>query len=330
MRELLEQLRRERQDRLERYDLGGVYDEIAAASSTTSSTRSATPLDDACPRGARRAATRAARRLHRRRGGRAQLQLDMLPARPRRQGARAAGLRLRVGGGPAALRGADGPAPPAAHAAATSTRCRGAMQDMSPEDMQRMKDMLAELNEMLERARAGRGPRLRGVHGAATATSSPRTRRPSTSCSRVMAQRMAAMQAMLNSMTPEQRAQLQQLSDQLLEDMDLRWQMDQLGEQPAAAVPADGLGPVATTSRARTRWASPRPTQMMQRARRPRPAREPAARRRPTRARWPRPTSTASATCSATTPPAASSPGRAGQDARGGRPDRATRRAGSS
>src|SRR5690606_34093944 len=44
-----------------------------------------------------------------------------------------------------------------------------------------------------------------------------------------MAARMAAMQAMLNSMTPEQRAQLQGLSEQLLEDMDLRWQMDQLG-----------------------------------------------------------------------------------------------------
>jgi uncharacterized protein with von Willebrand factor type A (vWA) domain len=34
---------------------------------------------------------------------------------------------------------------------------------------------------------------------------------------------------MLNSMTPEQRAQLQGLSEQLLEDMDLRWQVDQLG-----------------------------------------------------------------------------------------------------
>ena len=43
-----------------------------------------------------------------------------------------------------------------------------------------------------------------------------------------MARRMAAMQAMMNSMTPEQRAQLQQLSDQLLEDMDLQWQMQQL------------------------------------------------------------------------------------------------------
>jgi uncharacterized protein with von Willebrand factor type A (vWA) domain len=33
---------------------------------------------------------------------------------------------------------------------------------------------------------------------------------------------------MMNSMTPEQRAQLQQLSDQLMDDMDLQWQMQQL------------------------------------------------------------------------------------------------------
>src|SRR5678816_3272581 len=45
----------------------------------------------------------------------------------------------------------------------------------------------------------------------------------------VMAERMAAMQSMLNSMTPEQRAQLQGLAEQLLGDMDLRWQVDQLG-----------------------------------------------------------------------------------------------------
>ena len=45
-----------------------------------------------------------------------------------------------------------------------------------------------------------------------------------------LAQRMAAAQAMMNSMTPEQQQQLQQLSDQLLEDMDLQWQMDQLSQ----------------------------------------------------------------------------------------------------
>ena len=51
---------------------------------------------------------------------------------------------------------------------------------------------------------------------------------------------MAAMQAMLNSMTPEQRAQLQGLADQLMEDMDLRWQMDQLGQNLRAAFPGAG------------------------------------------------------------------------------------------
>ena len=45
-----------------------------------------------------------------------------------------------------------------------------------------------------------------------------------------MARRMAAAQALLNSMTPGQRDQLQQLSDQLLADMDLNWQVNELAQ----------------------------------------------------------------------------------------------------
>src|SRR5688572_10763620 len=56
----------------------------------------------------------------------------------------------------------------------------------------------------------------------------------------MMAQRMAAMQAMMNSMTPEQRAQLQGLMDQLMEDMDLRWQAEQLGENLRQMFPQAG------------------------------------------------------------------------------------------
>ena len=52
-----------------------------------------------------------------------------------------------------------------------------------------------------------------------------------------MAQRMANMSQILNSMSPEQRAQLEELSEQLLEDMDLRWQMDQLSENLREAFP---------------------------------------------------------------------------------------------
>jgi uncharacterized protein with von Willebrand factor type A (vWA) domain len=55
-----------------------------------------------------------------------------------------------------------------------------------------------------------------------------------------MAQRMAAMQAMMNSMTPEQRAQLQQLSEQLMDDMDLRWQADRLGQHLQGMFPDAG------------------------------------------------------------------------------------------
>src|SRR3954454_17687152 len=55
-----------------------------------------------------------------------------------------------------------------------------------------------------------------------------------------MAQQMAAMQAMLNSMSPEQRAQLQELSNQLLEDMDLRWQVSRLSANLQSAFPQAG------------------------------------------------------------------------------------------
>src|SRR5207245_9424587 len=55
-----------------------------------------------------------------------------------------------------------------------------------------------------------------------------------------MAEQMAAMQAMLNSMTPEQRAQLEGLARELLEDMDLRWQVDQLADHLRQAFPDAG------------------------------------------------------------------------------------------
>ena len=55
-----------------------------------------------------------------------------------------------------------------------------------------------------------------------------------------LAARMAAAQAMWNSMSPEQRAQLQGLAESLLEDMDLRWQVDRLGQNLQRAFPEAG------------------------------------------------------------------------------------------
>ena len=102
------------------------------------------------------------------------------------------------------------------------------MQNLTPGDMQRMKDMLAALNEMLQKQQRGQDPGFEQFMEE-FGDFFPENPENLDELLEQMARRMAAMQAMLNSMTPEQRAQLQQLSDQLMEDMDLQWQMQQLG-----------------------------------------------------------------------------------------------------
>ena len=118
-----------------------------------------------------------------------------------------------------------------------------------------------------------------------------------------MAQSMAQMQQLLNSMTPEQRAQLQALAESLLEDMDLRWQVDQLGAEPAAGVPATAVGAVSRASAATTRCSSAQMPGLLDTLGDLDDAREPAAHGHPARrARRGRPRP-APASCSATTPP---------------------------
>ncbi len=104
-----------------------------------------------------------------------------------------------------------------------------AMQNMSPEDIQAMKDMMADLNDMLEQRANGVEPDFDSFmdeHGDFF----PENPETLDELLEAMAARMAAAQAMFNSMTPEQRAQMQELSDQLLGDMDLQFQMSQLGD----------------------------------------------------------------------------------------------------
>jgi uncharacterized protein with von Willebrand factor type A (vWA) domain len=113
------------------------------------------------------------------------------------------------------------------------------MENLSPQDVQRMKDMLAELNEMLARRERGEDPRFEEFMQR-YGDFFPENPQTLDELLEVMAQRMAAMQTMLNSMTPEQRAQLHQLMDQLLEDMDLRWQLDQLGQNLRQMFPQMG------------------------------------------------------------------------------------------
>ena len=117
----------------------------------------------------------------------------------------------------------------------------GAVENLTPQDMQRMKDMMAALNEMLESRERGEDPKFEQFREN-FGDFFPENPETLDELLEIMAQRMANAQAMLNSMTPEQRDQMRQLSEKLLEDMDLRWQMDQLSQKLQGIFPQKGWG----------------------------------------------------------------------------------------
>ena len=236
LREMLEKLRAERQERLDRFDLGGVFDDIAKELRDVVEQERAA-LDELAEEG-RASGDERRQELTDQVVGERNMQLEMLPN--------------DLAGQVKSLQNYD----------FTSSEARekfeelvdklrqqlmqqavdqmsGAMSDMSPEDMARMKDMLASLNEMLAQRAAGEEPDFEKFM-AEFGDFFPENPQTLDELLEVMAQRMAAMQAMLNSMTPEQRQQLQDLSNQLLEDMDLAFQMDQLGQNLRGMFPDAG------------------------------------------------------------------------------------------
>ena len=113
------------------------------------------------------------------------------------------------------------------------------IQDMSPENMARMKDMMAALNNMIEAREQGEDPHFEEFMEQ-FGDFFPENPQTLDELLENMAQRMQAMQDFMNSLTPEQRSQLQQLSDQLMEDMDLNWQVQQLGQKLQSMFPQQG------------------------------------------------------------------------------------------
>ncbi|MFT3852631.1 MAG: hypothetical protein QM733_07840 [Ilumatobacteraceae bacterium] len=226
LRELMDKLRQARQERLDRGDLGGVYKEIAdELDDIVDEERHAieNSLNDANRSGDERRAENARRTAEDR-----NFRLDMLPddlaGKVRELEAydfESAEARQRFEQLMDKLR--------QQLMKQMVDQMSSAMQSMTPQDMQRMKDMMSALNEMIDKRERGEEPGFEQFMEE-FGDFFPEDPQSLDELLEQMAQRMAAMQAMLNSMTPEQRAQLQQLSDQLLEDMDLRWQMDQLGQ----------------------------------------------------------------------------------------------------
>jgi uncharacterized protein with von Willebrand factor type A (vWA) domain len=115
------------------------------------------------------------------------------------------------------------------------------MRNIDPEQLARFKDMIAELNEMLERRERGEDvqPAFEDFmqrYGDLF----PERPRTLDELLEQMARRMAAMSRLLASLSDEQRAELQQLVDQVMQDMDLAFELDRLGSNLSGAFPDAG------------------------------------------------------------------------------------------
>ena len=112
------------------------------------------------------------------------------------------------------------------------------MRSMSAEDVAAFKSMLGDLNELIGKRERGElqpgdFPEFMAKHGQFF----PDNPRTLDELLEQMGRRMAAMSRLLASMSPEQRAELQALSEQILQDMDLAFQVSQLMESLAGMLP---------------------------------------------------------------------------------------------
>ncbi|MCP4222645.1 MAG: hypothetical protein GY773_04810 [Actinomycetia bacterium] len=244
LREMRERLRQERQERLENHDLGGVYDEIndelreltAQERQALEDRQSLADMELGDPDTSADQQRNA--ELAKETTSSKQMQLDLMPDD---LAGRVRGLQNYEFESNEAQQRFDDLVEKLRQQLMQQQfdQMSGAMQNMSPEDMARMKDMMAELNNMLEQRARGEEPdfeKFMEEYGDFF----PENPQTLDELLENMAQRMAAMQAMMNSMTPEQRAQLMDLSNQLLEDMDLNFEVSRLGQNLQQMFPDAG------------------------------------------------------------------------------------------
>ncbi len=233
LRDMLDQLRERRQEMLDQFDLGGIYDEInETLDDVVGEERDAIDdhTADAADSGDQRAADIAeASALDK------NLQLDMLP--PDLAG-KVRGLQNYEFVSPEAREQFEELIDRLKKEVAQSQfdQMAGAMGEMQPEDLSRMKDMMAELNQMIEQRNRGEETDFEGFMDR-YGDFFPESPETLDELLEIMAERMAAMQAMMNSLTPEQRQQLQELASELMDDMDLQWQTQQLAQHLQEAFP---------------------------------------------------------------------------------------------
>ena len=110
------------------------------------------------------------------------------------------------------------------------------LRNLSPEQLQRFKDMLAELNEMIERRDRGEDHDFGGFmqRYGDFFPDNPKTLEE---LLETMARRMAALSRLMASLSAEQRAELQALAEQVMQDMDLAFEVDRLGANLSSMFP---------------------------------------------------------------------------------------------
>jgi uncharacterized protein with von Willebrand factor type A (vWA) domain len=233
LREMIERLRQRRREELERYDLGGVYADIAER------------LDEVVDMERHGIDRRVAEARDAGDARRSEIVENLAAERDRQLAELPPDLAGRV----RALQDYDFMDDDARARFAelmdelrqellrsTFNQMSDALSNMSPEQMQRMKDMLAELNQMLEARARGDEPDFQGFMER-YGDFFPANPRTLDELLEQMARSMAQMQSLMASMTPEQRRQLQELAGALLDDIDLQWQVDELGRHLQQAFP---------------------------------------------------------------------------------------------
>jgi uncharacterized protein with von Willebrand factor type A (vWA) domain len=118
------------------------------------------------------------------------------------------------------------------------------MQNMTPEDLAALKDMLADLNRMMEQHRAGLGPsqeefdEFMARHGRYF----PENPQTFEELMEAMARRAEAMSRFMASLSPEQQAEMMRLAEELMGDMDLAFEVSRLNANLQGMFPDMGWG----------------------------------------------------------------------------------------
>ena len=111
------------------------------------------------------------------------------------------------------------------------------IQNMSPQDLQALREMIKDLNQMLQDKLRGGNPDFQSFldkHGKML----PSDVQSLEDLIGRMQRGMAQMQSLLDSMSPEMRQQLQQLTEDLLRDDRLKWDMAQLAANLERLMPS--------------------------------------------------------------------------------------------